>query len=366
MTTNMNEKLQRLSKKLKDQKVDTFLISNYYSIYYLSGFKGAVSEDREVYLVYSKKKLNLVAPRLYQEEAKALSSKDLKVFITSERDKLLATATDLLDAKQTVGFESEDLKYKEYEETRLLLKEKKLISLENLVLGIREIKTGEEISLIRKAQEITYKALKKVLPLIKEGITEKEISEKLRLSMLSLGAESESFGSIVAANKGSALPHYETSNKKIKNGDMILIDWGAKYKGYCGDSTRVIFLKKVPGDTVANVYNLVLKAQEKAINGLKAGMTGSEGYDMANKVFVENKVEKYFTHGLGHGIGLAVHEEPYLRKTVEKPLLEGSVFSVEPGLYFTKWGGIRIEDLVALRADKAEVLGSYPKEIVIL
>ena len=95
-------------------------------------------------------------------------------------------------------------------------------------------------------------------------------------------------------------------------------------------------------------------------------MTGSEGYDMANKVFVENKVEKYFTHGLGHGIGLAVHEEPYLRKTVEKPLLEGSVFSVEPGLYFTKWGGIRIEDLVALRADKAEVLGSYPKEIVIL
>ncbi len=359
-------KLLKLKENLKRQNLDSFLFTNYYSIFYLSGFKGVSETERESLLLFTNGKLHLVAPRLYQAEAKALESSALKVHIAVERDEMLGIPATLVNKAngKKAGFESEDLKFNEYEAIKGLIK-KKLVPVSNLVSKLREVKTEEEVELIRKAQEVTYQAFKNILPIIKPGITEKEIASKLKSEMERLGAEGDSFSAIVASGAGSALPHYMTSNKKLKKGEMVLMDFGAKYKGYCGDTTRIVFLGKPLGKQ-AFVYNLVKKAYEAGVNAVKSGKTGKSVFEAANNVFVKEGVSDKFTHGLGHGVGLAIHEAPYIRRTSEEPLKEGMVFSIEPGLYYPGFGGVRIEDLVVCRKDKAEVLGNFTRDIVVL
>lgn len=363
----MTEKLKKVKNFLTQKQIGSFLFTNFYSILYLVGFKGVVPEERECFVVYSGKKFYLIAPKLYQTEAKSLESDELKVIISDEREFLLRDAVALMKMSKgdVVSFEFEDLKYNEFKYLKKALSSKKLLPMSNVISDLRVIKTADEIELIKKAQDITYKSLKNLIPFVKPGITEKELAVKLKSEMIRLGAEDESFGSIIASGKGSALPHYATSNKKLKKGDLVLFDIGAKYKGYCGDTTRVLFLGNPNAETL-RIYNLVKEAQEKAIKEIKAGMTGSAGYTLSNSIFEKSGVSTNFTHGLGHGIGMAVHEEPYLRKSSNTVLKEGMVFSIEPGLYFEKWGGIRLEDLVVCQKDKVEILGKFTKEPIIL
>ncbi len=362
----MKEKISKLKRTLSQNNLDSFLFTNYYSIFYLSSFKGVSETERESFLVYVNGKLHLIAPRLYQYEAKALEAADLKVHIAVERDEMLSIPTDLILKSRcgNAGFESEDLRYSEYELVKGATK-KKLVPMLNLASKLREIKTEEEIDIIRRAQEITYKAFKNILPIIKPGITEKEIASKLKGEMESLGAEGDSFSAIVASGAGSALPHYSTSNKKLKKGEAVLLDFGAKYKGYCADTTRMVFLGK-PSDKMVKIYDLVKKSHEEGVKAVKEGVLAKDVFAKSYEGFEKERVADKFTHGLGHGVGLAIHETPYIRRTSAEPLKEGMVFSVEPGLYFPGFGGVRIEDLVVCRKGKAEVLGNFTKDIVVI
>ena len=196
-------------------------------------------------------------------------------------------------------------------------------------------------------------------------MTEKEIAMELEFQMRRSGASGVSFDTIVASGKRSSMPHGVASDKKVEVGDFITMDYGCVYQGYCSDMTRTIALGKVD-EKQETVYNLVRKAQEDALQAIKAGVTGSEIHAMAQNVFQDAGYGPFFGHGLGHSVGLEIHEEPRFSPRAEEVIQENTVISVEPGLYLPNWGGVRIEDLVVVKKDGCINLTHSPKELIIL
>lgn len=343
--------------------ISAFIVTNPVNIFYLAGFKGVSPLERESILVLNPE-ANLIVPKLYQHEAKLLASKDLKVHIATERDQMFKIIKKLLAGKKRVGFEENNLNYSEYRELKKLLTRSLLVPSSNLVEDLRIKKSAEEITNIEHAQTISQKAFGQLVKTIKPGQTEAEIAEKLEKIIKNLGSQGLSFETIVAIGQNSAKPHHLTSDKRLTIHDTLLIDFGAKYKNYCADITRTVFIGK-PKDEQLNTYRLVEKAQKKTIAAITHGIKAQKAHEEAYSVFKESKMHNNFIHGLGHGIGLEVHEAPHLRATSDHVLEENMVFSVEPGLYFPKWGGVRIEDLVVIKNGKAKVLGKSQEEMII-
>jgi len=361
--------------------LDALIVTNSYNILYLSGFKGISDTEREAVLVAKGSKssksvkgfkgnttrsnLVLITARLYQTEANKLKSAKLDVKIASERDQTQKFLFEALKNSQKIGFEKDNLTVGEYEKYKNLLPGKDFIACENIIENLRQIKTKEEIAKIEKAQIISQKALESLLPTISVGQTELEIAKKLESIMRSLGSQGLAFGTIIASGPNSGIPHHTTSDRRLTINDTLLFDFGAKYQNYCADLSRTVFVGK-PTDRQANIYNHVAHAQKAAIAKIGHGTKSHEPFHTVNDIFKENSLEQYFLHGLGHGIGLEVHELPYLRsKANDTQLTNGMVFSVEPGLYFP-WGGVRIEDLVVVENGKANVLGKMQDALVII
>ena len=331
------DKLGEFKQILEDQNLNGFIVSNPINIFYLTGFRGLSQTEREVYLVFSPN-ATLIAPRLYQNEALKLQSKNLKVEIDTERDGLLqrvgAAVKRPKSVRPKIGFEKNDLKYGEYQ--GLLSKKIKLVPYADLVECMRAVKTADEIARIEKAQIIK-----------------------------SLGGQGLAFESIIASGPNSRIPHHLTSERRLALHDTLIMDFGAKFQDYRADLSRTIFIGKA-SDIQKNIYMHVQTAQKKALEKITHNMHPSDAFHAANDHFKMHKLEKYFLHGLGHGIGLEIHEEPYLRSNLpatKRKLQTNMVFSVEPGLYFP-WGGVRIEDLVALVGSKTKVLGKLSKGII--
>lgn len=216
-----------------------------------------------------------------------------------------------------------------------------------------KVKSEAEISLIGQACDIAEEGLLATLPRLKEGMTERELAAVLEYEMRMRGAEGVSFETIVAFGAGSSVPHHETGDTKLRFGDVVLIDYGCKKGGYCSDCTRTfLFGDDGKHEEFKKHYALVLEAHELAKARIVAGMTGKEADEIARGYFREHGLDGAFTHSLGHGIGLEIHEHPMLSPRSEEVLLDGMVFSDEPGLYFAGKYGIRIEDSVTLKGGK--------------
>ena len=232
---------------------------------------------------------------------------------------------------------------------------------------LRAVKTSEEIKLIAKSQQINEKTLKAALKLLKPGIKEKNLAWKIIDIGHQLGAEDISFEPIVAFGKNSASPHYTPAETKYKKSDVVLIDMGMKYKGYCSDMTRT-FLPKKASSSLIDHYELVLTAQENCIQNVRAGHKGTHGDFLSRSVFEAVDLAEKFTHSNGHGVGLEIHEAPSLsikqkRKDRTMKLVENMVITVEPGLYFEGKYGIRIEDMIVVGKSKNKNLTKFPKKI---
>jgi|SRR3989344_407730 len=369
--------------------IDALIVTNPYNILYLSGFKGISDTEREAILichsgplrrsdseaslsrikqkdsgVASLPRMTLITARLYEVEANRLKSNNLDVKIASERDQTQQFIFDTLKNYQKIGFEKDNLTVAEHEKYQNLLPGKDFIATQNIVENLRQIKTADEIAKIEKAQVISQQALVSLLPTIKVGQTELEIAERLESIMRALGSQGTAFTTIVASGPNSGIPHHRTSDRRLKIHDTLLFDFGAKYQNYCADLSRTVFIGKV-SDRQANIYNHVASAQKAAIAKIQKEIKLKDAYDFAFDIFKSAKLHDYFTHGLGHGIGLEVHEAPYLRRTTDELFQNGMVFSVEPGLYFD-WGGVRIEDLVVIQNGKPRVLGKMQEEIVVV
>ena len=252
-----------------------------------------------------------------------------------------------------------------YEELKELFCGIEIKDSSDLMLNLRLIKTDDEIKSIKKACKISEKAVKETFACAKEGITEKELLKILEDKMFSLGADCMAFDSIVAFGKNSAVPHHETGKTKLKAGDAVLIDTGSIINGYCSDITRMAFFGK-PDKEFLKVYNAVLSANVKAEKEIYAGMTGKAADKIARDELVKAGYGKYFTHSLGHGVGLEIHENPRLSPKSDDILEKNTVLTIEPGVYIDGKFGVRIEDTCLMTAAGAKRLFTDSKKLRIL
>ena len=298
--------------------------------------------------------------RYYETAVKKFNGKSVKVFPL--KDGALKTFFNGNRIKR-VGVDYAKTTVKDfagYKKLRL-----KLFDCEHIVSSARAVKTETEIGNIRKACEITEKSFYSALPLLKEGITEKEFKEKLVSLYLKNGAESESFDTIVAFGTGSAIPHYETGEVKLKKNSVVLIDTGCRVNGYCSDFTRTLFFGE-PDEEFIKVYNAVLSANVYAESMITEGVSLKQADGFARESLIKAGYGENFTHSLGHGVGLEIHERPYLSPRADGVIKENNVFTVEPGAYFYGKFGVRIEDTLVLKNGKAERLFKDDKKLIVI
>ena len=235
----------------------------------------------------------------------------------------------------------------------------------SLMTELRGSKDEEELSCMTAAQRIAEGALEQILKEIRPGMTEKEIAARLNYLMVSAGAEKTAFDTIVASGPNGSMPHAVPGMRKVREGDFITMDFGCVYKGYCSDMTRTVALGR-PSDEMRNVYDIVLQAQLAGIAAAKAGVTGAVIDGAARKVIQDAGYGVYFGHSFGHSLGIDIHEAPNAAPGNDKPMPDGAVVSAEPGIYLPGKFGVRIEDVMILRSDGAQVITKAPKALLVL
>ena len=239
------------------------------------------------------------------------------------------------------------------------------VSLEEAPQILRQVKTPTEILAIRKACNITAEAFRAILPKIREGMTEKELQIELDFTMLKLGADTTAFDTIIAAGEHGSLPHAIPGNRAIRQGDMITMDFGAKVGTYCADMTRTVALGK-PSEEMRRIYDTVLRAQMMCEDALSAGKNCYDIDKLARDYIDARGYAGRFGHGLGHSVGIDIHEEPRLSPSCQEILKAGVVITVEPGVYVPGVGGVRIEDTCLVRENGCEALTDADKQLIIL
>ena len=233
------------------------------------------------------------------------------------------------------------------------------------IARLREIKDEDELALIRQACRITGEAFERILPHIKEGVTEKELALRLDFDMMSHGASKPSFSTIVAAGANGSLPHAVPGEYRLRRGDMITMDFGARYGNYCADMTRTVALGE-PSAEMKKVYGIVLDAQKMAQDAVAAGRSCREIDAIARDYIYGHGYEGRFGHGLGHSVGIDIHEDPRFNQSTNAVLKAGQIMTVEPGIYLPGVGGVRIENSVAVLEGGCEVLTHPSRELIIL
>jgi Xaa-Pro aminopeptidase len=344
--------------------LDAFLVSSADNRRYLSGFTGSAG-----LLLVTAQAARLLTDFRYVEQAAGQAPEFEVVKTAGTPWPAVAEQTRDLGVRR-LGIESQDMTVDAFEHLQASLRETapdvSLVSSRGLVEGLREVKDEAEVEIIRRAVEIADRALEGVVAGVRPGVTEKEIAWRLEVAMREAGAEGLSFPTIVAAGPNGAMPHHQPDDRPIARGEPVVIDMGCRVDGYCSDMTRTVVLGAAD-DRFWEIFNLVLEAQRTCEAGLRAGMTGVQGDALARDVIARAGHADHFGHGTGHGVGLAIHEDPRLTFTAagENTLPVGTVVTVEPGVYLPGWGGVRIEDMVVVGADGCRILTTAHKRPVV-
>lgn len=356
--TQIERRVNELRSKLSQKGLDGALITKRENYIYMSGFSGTFAN-----LIVTKDKAILITDFRYIEQARSeASSYEIVQFYGS----LSETINDLLlsyDIKR-LGFEDDYVTWKTYGELVNKLNAE-LLPLEGAVELLRIIKDEYEIEVIKGAVRLADEAFSHVLKYIRPGVKEIEIASEIEYFLKKQGARGPSFDTIVASGERSSLPHGVASSKIIEMGDAVTLDFGAIYKEYCSDMTRTVFVGQ-PKEELEKIYNIVLKAQKSGLDGAVKGVTGKEIDMAARKVIIDAGYGDNFGHSLGHGVGIEIHEEPRFSPKSTTEIKNGMVVTVEPGIYVSGLGGVRIEDMIVVNDDKPIVLTGSTKEIIII
>ena len=353
----MNKRVQPFLDKMQEKELDGMIINNLKNVYYLTGFWGSngtvfISRDRQV----------LVTDARYIIAAK----QEVTGFeIFAERDELAAIAKIAKDmGLSRIGFEDE-ISVSYYHRMQTAFEGLELVPQTQFVEALRMIKDETEIATIRKACSISDQAFHDALEFIKPGKTEIEIANFLDFRMRELGAAGLSFDTILASGINSSKPHAHPMHKPVGLGEAITMDFGCLYEHYVSDMTRTIYLGHV-SDEQAEIYNTVLKANQALIDQAKAGLGFRDFDKIPRDIIMEAGYGQYFTHGIGHGIGLDIHEEPYFSQTSTEVIKSGMVLTDEPGIYIEGKYGVRIEDDILITETGCELLTLAPKELIVI
>ena len=355
------KRLQKLRMAISEKKLDALLLSQPENRRYLSGFTGSSG-----WLLISEKENILATDFRYVEQAKE-ESPDFEI-IPAKRE-LNDWLPDLVSDFRwhKLGFEANYVSYNTHHKLSKAAKTRQvnleLVPTTGIVEQLRSIKEPEELEFIKKAAALADVAFEQAKAIIRPGMTEKEAAWEVERLLHQEGSEGIAFEIIAASGPNSALPHARPTETIIRSAEPVLIDMGARVSGYCSDLSRTVFLGEAD-KTMRKVYDIVLKAQTNAIEGVKSGMNASQADKLARSVVEQAGYGENFGHGLGHGVGLAVHEFPALGPASSDSLADGMVFTIEPGIYLPGQGGVRIEDMVVLENGKARVLSKSKRDLL--
>jgi len=352
------EKLKAIRREISAHDIDALLVTNPINRCYLSGFSGSSG-----LLLISAEKAFLLVDFRYLEQA-ADQAPDFET--VRRQEDLYPTLLELIDNNgfKRIGFEAKDLVYQDYQK----LAEKlpvQLIPLEESVERLRVIKSAEELNILRQGAALLDRAFEFLKKEIKAGMQEKELARELEIYLLRQGAQERSFKFIVASGPRGAMPHGTATEKILQRNEMVTIDFGMIFNGYATDMTRTFSIGK-PDQEMLTVYETVFRAQQEAAAAVKPGRKAKEIDAVARDIIEEAGYGDYFGHGLGHGVGLEVHEAPTLNARSETVLKPGMIITVEPGIYLPGQGGVRIEDMVHVTANGMELLTGSERKLVII
>ena len=340
--------------------LDAMLLTSEANCYYATGFMG-----EGIALVTRRGSWYFTDSRYTEAADKAIGNAAVIREVSREKPFSVLINEALAEAgAEKAGFEEQRMTVAEH----AVYSEKlhcTLTPASSLMTELRGSKDEEELSCMTAAQRIAEGALEQILKEIRPGMTEKEIAARLNYLMVSAGAEKTSFDTIVASGPNGSMPHAVPGMRKVREGDFITMDFGCVYKGYCSDMTRTVALGR-PSDEMRNIYDIVLQAQLAGIAAAKAGVTGAVIDGAARKVIQDAGYGACFGHSFGHSLGIDIHEAPNAAPGNDKPMPDGAVVSAEPGIYLPGKFGVRIEDVMILRPDGAQVITKAPKALLVL
>lgn len=356
--------MSRLSKAqqlLKEKDLDAVFLTDMSNVKYVSKFVGSIA-----YCLIKRDKGYLLADKRYFEQAKT-QCRGFEVVEWNSVSKPYHVVLKQLchnDRIKNVGFEKNKICYADY----VKLCENQDVSItaiDSFIEELRYVKDENEIEVLKSAAAIADKAFADILNYIKPGVTEKDIQRELQISLLRYGAEGPSFDTIIAVGEHSAVEHAVPGDRAVKSGDFVLMDFGALYEGYHSDITRTVVVGHAD-DRQKEIYQRVYESNICAESRMKDGLPGIEAQKYSEEPVKDSKYFEFFSKGLGHGVGLDIHENPFMNYKCCQTLKSGCVVTVEPRIHINGFGGVRIEDMVIIREEKCEVITKSPKELLVL
>ena len=354
------DRIQALLQNLSNTRADAIFINSEPNITYLTGFSGDSSR-----LIVAHNAVVLITDGRYTEQAERECSKDIRIFkwlndkrYSSETYEFLIKELNI----QTIGFEGNKLTYSEFTELQNSIIHMNPIPLFGLVENLRIIKNDLEIEYLRTACEISDRALHDTLKEIKPGKTESEIAGILEFNLRKHGSESLSFDTLLLSGSRTSLLHGKPGVNKLQTGDFLLLDFGATYQGYHADMSRTFILGKADAKK-KELYSIIYSAQKDSVQCICDGVEGKRADEVVRKNIPDKYIEYYYP-GLGHGVGLEIHESPFIRNTSEFIFQKGMTVTIEPGIYLPGFGGLRIEDTIVVKNEGAEILTKFPRELM--
>ncbi len=362
-----SQRLQRLREKLQERKLDTLFVASPETVSsancrYLSGFTGS-----SAFLLITQDDAVIATDSRYREQAEQQATGFRVHQTVGDLEKWLPALLGNQGGRR-LGFEAASVSFQTYRTMRKVVQDlpqaqrPKLAATTDLVEDLRATKDSAEVAALQAAIDLGDAAFGHVAERVEPGWTEKQVAWEIEKYIREHGGDGLSFGTLVGAGERGSMAHCAPTDRVLKQGEGIVIDMGARLDGYMSDLTRTIYLGK-PDDEFKRIYDIVLAAQQTALELVEAGMTGDQAHMLAFKVIEEAGHADHFGHGLGHGVGLQAHEKPRVGKASTDVLADGMVFTVEPGIYLTGWGGVRIEDVVVLEDGRARVMSHAPKLI---
>lgn len=353
----MNFKISQLRTRMQAFGLDGFIISNPINIRYLTGLKA------EGYLLVNENENVFVTDSRYIEDVNSKITIDDEIITENGKDLNQEDFLSFFADSQKVGFEEKYVTYEKYQKILVKYRPRELIESDRLLENMREVKSDDEIAKIEKACNITDSCFLHILDYVQIGMSEKQIALEIYDFFMKNGADGLAFDTIVASGENTSMPHAIPTDRTLKIGDPVLIDFGAKYDGYCADMTRTFFMKEV-SDEDRSLYELVRKVQERSFDRMKSGASGNEIAKFATNEFYMHDYD--LIHALGHGVGMEVHEKPILSPNVNTVLQENMVVTNEPGIYIPGRIGIRIEDTILINNMMATQLTKSNKNLLVV
>ncbi|NLD87721.1 MAG: aminopeptidase P family protein [Clostridiales bacterium] len=350
----------KLRRKLGNTAADALLITSPQNRFYSTGFRSSAG----LAFITKEKSYFSTDFRYFEDASSKIDGFEL---IMSTYERKYTDIINELSEKHSIkkiAFESDSVTFDEYENYRKCLSAD-LVSMGNLLPRLRLVKEDYEVERIKKAMAIAEGALSDLLCIIGEGMSEKEIATELEYLMMKRGAEKKSFDTIAVSGENGSHCHGVPCERKFRKGDFLTLDFGCVYEGYCSDITRTIAIGYVT-DEMKNVYDTVLLAQTEALKAAKAGIVGQDLHNIAQSVIADAGYGEYFGHGLGHSLGIDVHDGVGASPSSKAVLPRGMVMSIEPGIYIPGKFGVRIEDIIRLDENGNTNLTKTPKELMII